>query len=44
MRKDLKDIIQRFNDIQYPNNEGKRIVIATLKPKAKHNATIANNN
>ena len=32
MRKDLKDIIQRFNDIQYPNNEGKRIVIATLKP------------
>ena len=27
MRKDLKDIIQRFNDIQYPNNEGKSSTI-----------------
>ena len=45
MRKDLKDLIQQFNEIQYPNDMGKRIVIATLKPEAKHeSATIGSNN
>ena len=45
MKKDLKEIIKRFNEIQYPNDLGKRIIIATLKPEDKHdNATIASNN
>lgn len=45
MRKDLKDLIQRFNEIHYPNDMSKRIIIATLKPEAKHeNATIGSNN
>ena len=45
MRKDLKDLIQQFNEIHYPNDMSKRIIIATLKPEAQHeNATIGSNN
>ena len=45
MKKDLRDLIQQFNEIHYPNDMSKRIIIATLKPEAKHEtATIGSNN
>ena len=33
MNKDLKKKINQFNQIKYPNDSSKRIIIATLKPK-----------
>ena len=33
MSEDLKQRIKEFNDIKYPNDNEKRIVFATLKPK-----------
>jgi len=32
MDKDLKDRINQFNQIKYPNDDSKRIIVATLKP------------
>ena len=32
MNKDLKKRIKEFNKIKYPNNNSKRIIIASLKP------------
>ena len=33
MNEDLKDRINQWNDIKYPNDNETRIIIATLKPK-----------
>ena len=33
MNKDLKKKINQFNQIKYPNDNSKRIIIATLKPQ-----------
>jgi len=32
MNKDLKKRIKEFNKIKYPNDNSKRIIIASLKP------------
>ena len=32
MNEDLKDRINQWNDIKYPNDNETRIIIATLKP------------
>ena len=32
MKKDLKKRISEFNKIKYPNDNSKRIIIASLKP------------
>ena len=32
MNKDLKKRIKEFNKIKYPNDNSKRIIVATLKP------------
>ena len=32
MKKDLKQRIKEFNKIKYPNDNSKRIIIASLKP------------
>ena len=32
MNEDLKDRINQFNEIKYPNDNETRIIIATLKP------------
>jgi hypothetical protein len=32
MSEDLKDRINQWNDIKYPNDNETRIIIATLKP------------
>ena len=32
MKKDLKQTIKEFNEIKYPKDNSKRIIIATLKP------------
>ena len=32
MNKDLKKRIKEFNKIKYPNDDSKRIIIASLKP------------
>jgi len=31
MKEDLKQLIKEFNEIKYPKNDAKRIVIATLQ-------------
>ena len=33
MSEDLKDRINQWNDIKYPNDNETRIIIATLKPE-----------
>ncbi len=33
MNEDLKDRINQWNDIKYPNDNETRIIIATLKPE-----------
>ena len=33
MNEDLRDRINQWNDIKYPNDNETRIIIATLKPK-----------
>ena len=33
MTDELKERINQFNDIKYPNDNETRIIIATLKPK-----------
>ena len=33
MSEDLKQLIKKFNEIKYPNDNETRIIIATLKPK-----------
>ena len=33
MNEDLKDRINQWNDIKYPNDNETRIIIATLKPQ-----------
>ncbi len=33
MKKDLKQRIKEFNEIKYPKDTSKRIILATLKPE-----------
>jgi hypothetical protein len=33
MSENLKQLIKRFNEIKYPNDNETRIIIATLKPE-----------
>ena len=33
MSEDLKQLIKKFNDIKYPNDNETRIIFATLKPE-----------
>jgi len=42
MNEDLKQLIKKFNEIKYPNDNETRIIIATLKPEGT--VTTAPNN
>ena len=41
MNEDLKDRINQWNDIKYPNDSETRIIICTLKPETKGTVTTA---
>ena len=40
MEKDLKQLIKEFNEIKYPKDTSKRIILATLVPETVTTAPI----
>ena len=44
MSKKLKNRINQWNDIKYPNDKQTRIIICTLKPETKGAVTTASKN
>ena len=42
MEKDLKQRIKEFNEIKYPKDTSKRIILATLEPETVTTAPIYN--
>jgi len=40
MNKDLKQLIKEFNEIKYPKDDSKRIIIATLEPETVTTALV----
>ena len=43
MSEDLKQRIKEFNKIKYPNDNSKRIIIASLKPVGTVTTALKNN-